>query len=74
MMTGESRYGSGDVLAARGVRKDGSRVSLEFTVVLVPNDTSGLAGIAAVVRDVSQRFDETNELRARVAAQAKDPS
>jgi len=56
------------------MRKDGSRVSLEFTVVPVPNDTRGLAGIAAVVRDVSQRFNEMKELRDRVAAQAKEPS
>src|SRR5215471_14495668 len=30
--TGESRYGEGDLLAVPGVRKDGSRISLEFTI------------------------------------------
>ena len=33
METGESRYGQGDLLAVPGLRKDGARVSLEFTIV-----------------------------------------
>ena len=32
METGESRYGQGDLLAVPGLRQDGSRVSLEFTI------------------------------------------
>jgi PAS domain S-box-containing protein len=31
--TGRSRYGDGDLLAVPGVRKDGTRISLEFTIV-----------------------------------------
>jgi len=31
MASGTSRYGHGDVLAVPGLRKDGSRLSLEFT-------------------------------------------
>ena len=33
METGRSRYGDGDLLAVPGVRKDGVRISLEFTIV-----------------------------------------
>src|SRR5581483_5341436 len=33
MATGESRYGHGDVLAVPGIRKDGTSLSLEFTIV-----------------------------------------
>ncbi|WP_159711617.1 PAS domain S-box protein, partial [Geminicoccus flavidas] len=29
--TGRSRYGAGDLLAVPGIRKDGQRISLEFT-------------------------------------------
>ena len=32
MQTGRSRYGEGDLLAVPGLRKDGTRVSLEFTI------------------------------------------
>src|SRR4029079_11897752 len=43
MATGESRYGHGDVLAVPGIRKDGTGVSLEFTIVPVrdANDWHG---------------------------------
>lgn len=42
MQTGESRYAAGDLLAVPGIRKDGSRVSLElpsspFTVPTAPS-------------------------------------
>src|SRR5215471_17639597 len=33
MRTGKTRYGSGDVLAVPALRKDGSRVSVEFTIL-----------------------------------------
>jgi predicted tellurium resistance membrane protein TerC len=32
MKSGESRYGHGDVLAVPGISKDGSQISLEFTI------------------------------------------
>src|SRR5690348_14151738 len=38
MRTGQSRYGEGDLLAVPGLRKDGSRVSLEFTVAMIRNE------------------------------------
>ncbi len=66
MRTGRSRYGAGDVLAVPGQRKDGSRVSLEFTIVPVRDGTGALAGIAALLRDVSARFEELKALRAEI--------
>ena len=39
MQTGQSRYGEGDLLAVPGLRKDGTRVSLEFTVAMIRDDT-----------------------------------
>jgi PAS domain S-box-containing protein len=68
MRTGVSRYGAGEVLAVPGVRKDGSRVSLEFTVVPFRDAEGRLRGIAAILRDVTKRFDEIKELRRRLAA------
>jgi PAS domain S-box-containing protein len=68
METGQSRYGEGDMLAVPGVRKDGTRVSLEFTIVPLKDDAGDLAGVGAVMRDVSARFEELRELRQRLAA------
>ena len=33
MATGESYYGEGDLLSVPGLRRDGQRISLEFTIV-----------------------------------------
>ena len=69
METGRSRYGDGDVLAVPGVRKDGTRLSLEFTIVALKGE-GGIEGVAALMRDVTARFEETRELRRKLAALA----
>jgi hypothetical protein len=38
------------------VRKDGTRVSVEFTIVLFSDDAGRLIGIAAIMRDATARF------------------
>jgi PAS domain S-box-containing protein len=68
METGQSRYGEGDMLAVPGMRKDGSRVSLEFTIVPLKDGGGDIAGVGAVMRDVTARFEELRELRQRLAA------
>jgi len=73
MATGESRYGHGDVLVVPGIRKDGSRVSLEFTIVPVRDGTSRMIGMVAIMRDVTARFEEMRALRQKVAAANKLP-
>ena len=77
MRTGRSRYGAGDLLSVPGVRRDGRRVSLEFTIVLLTSATGRTVGIAAVLRDVTPRFEELRTLRRQLAelnrAPAADP-
>ena len=68
METGESRYGHGDVLAVPGLRRDGSRISLEFTILPLPAADGRMDGMVAILRDVSQRFEELRQLRREVAA------
>ena len=68
MATGESRYGHGDLLAVPGLRKDGTRVSLEFTIVPFRNETGQLEGMAAILRDVTTRFEEMRTLRRDLAS------
>lgn len=66
MATGVTRYGQ-EVLAVPAVRKDGTRISLEFTVVLLREGTGELAGIAALMRDVTARWQQDRALKQRVA-------
>jgi len=67
MQTGRSRYGDGDLLAVPGVRMDGARLSFEFTIIALKGAGGGIEGVAAVMRDVTARFEETRELRRRLA-------
>ena len=67
MHTGQSRYGAGEVLAVPAIRNDGSRISIEFTIVPFKNEAGMMVGIAAVIRDVTKRFEEIRNLRKRVA-------
>ena len=66
MKTGVSRYGDGDLLSVPGLAKDGRRISVEFTIVMLRDET-GIAGTVAVMRDVTKRFEEVRELRRKLA-------
>jgi PAS domain S-box-containing protein len=61
--SGESRYGAGDVLAVPAVRKDGTRLSVEFTIVPFREAGGRVMGIGAILRDVTKRFEEMKSLR-----------
>jgi PAS domain S-box-containing protein len=67
MATGETKYGK-DLLAVPGIRKDGTRVSLEFSIVMLRDDGGELLGLAAVLRDVTARWKKEKELKDRLAA------
>jgi PAS domain S-box-containing protein len=66
--TGRSRYAAGDLLAVPAVRKDGSRLSVEFSIVPFLDAEDRMLGIGAVMRDVTKRFEETKALRQALAA------
>ena len=69
--TGESRYGHGDVLAVPGIARDGRRLSLEFTIIPLRDGSEGLIGLAAIMRDVTERFEETRALKQKLAEVTK---
>lgn len=73
MSTGVSRYGEGDVLAVPALRKDGTQISIEFTIAPSRDEGGRLCGITAILRDVTKRFEEMKELRRQLAA-ATSPS
>jgi len=68
MRTGQSRYGDGQVLSVPAVRKDGARISVEFTIVPFTDDGGRMIGIAAIMRDATVRFEELRTLRRELAA------
>ena len=67
MATGVTRYGK-ELLAVPAVRKDGSRLSLKFTITLLRDDRGELLGAAAIIRDVTARWQQEKALRERLAA------
>lgn len=70
MATGQSRYGTADVLSVPALRKDGATISVEFTVTLLQSE-GRVIGIAAIMRDVSQRFEEMRALKRKLAELTK---
>ena len=65
MDTGLTRYGA-DPLAVPGLRKDGSIVSLEFSITMLKDSEGGIEGIAAILRDVTKRWNRERALQKRV--------
>lgn len=63
-----SRYGEGALLAVPARRKDGSQISVEFTILPVRDPAGALLGIAAFLRDATARFEEVRALRRELAA------
>ena len=74
MATGESHYGAGDLLSVPGVRKDGQCISLEFTIVPLKDAQGQMQGLAAVMRDVTSRFEEIRGLKKKLAEATVPPS
>src|SRR5512133_2105639 len=66
METGVTRYGAKDLLAVPALRKDGSTISIEFSIQLVRDDQGGIVGPVAVIRDVTARWQREKELRAKL--------
>jgi PAS domain S-box-containing protein len=66
MATGRTRY-TRDVLAVPAQRRDGTRISIEFTIVLLHDDQDVVLGAAAIVQDVTQRWERDKALKQRLA-------
>ncbi len=70
MKSGRSRYAQGHLLSVPGRRKDGSQVSIEFTVVTLQDDQGRVTDIVATMRDVTARFEEMKALRKQLRESA----
>ena len=67
MASGDTKYKTG-LLSSPGIRKDGSRVSLEFSIVLLRDEAGAMAGCASIMRDVTERWKKEKELKERLSA------
>ncbi len=72
MTTGVTKYGS-DPLAVPALKKDGSRISIEFNIILLRAPTGEVLGAAAMIQDVTARWQQQKEMRARLAALEEAP-
>jgi len=67
MATGVTSYGQ-RLLAVPAMRKDGQRISIEFSIALLKDERGEVTGAAAVIRDVTARWQAERELKRRLAA------
>jgi PAS domain S-box-containing protein len=67
METGVTRYGS-ETLAVPAIRKDGQHLSIEFTIVLMQDTNGTPIGTAALIRDVTTRWQQEKAQQERIAA------
>ena len=66
MQTGITKYGR-EVLSVPALTKSGKRISIEFNVALLRDETGQVAGVAATITDVTARWERDKALRARIA-------
>jgi PAS domain S-box-containing protein len=74
MRTGHSRYGAGEILSVPALRKDGARLSVEFTITPLHDLAGRMEGIAAIMRDATARFEQVRALRNEIAALKSTPA
>lgn len=67
MATGATRYGAGELLAVPAITKDGRQISVEFTIILLRGPDQEITGLAAILRDVTARFEEARRLKRELA-------
>jgi len=66
MASGQTKYGQ-ELLAVPGLRQDGARISLEFTITLIKDNQGRVLGAAAIIRDVTDRWHQEKERQKRLA-------
>lgn len=67
METGITKYGR-EPLAVPALRKDGSRISIEFNISILRSPEGDVLGAVAAIQDVTARWERDKALRAKVTA------
>lgn len=65
METGTTRYGT-TLLTVPALHREGKPLSIAFTVAMLTDSTGNVTGIAAVVRDDTERFQNDRALKKRI--------
>lgn len=66
MERGETTYDRGELLSVPAITKDGERISVAFTVTPIRDAGGEIAGIAAILRDVTDRWEAEQARRDRI--------
>ncbi len=66
METGVTRYGAGQLLAVPAQHKDGRALSIEFSIQLLRGASGRIEWVAAVFRDVTERFQRDKALKLKL--------
>ena len=69
MRAGKTRYGAGEVLAVPALRKNGTLLSIEFTILPFVDGAGRILGMAAILRDVTKRFEEIKAMRKQLSTE-----
>jgi hypothetical protein len=56
------------LLSIPGLRRDGSPLSIEFTITPIHSEQVEIIGLVAIMWDVTARFEETKGLRQQLRA------
>ncbi|MBO9457282.1 MULTISPECIES: hypothetical protein [unclassified Paracoccus (in: a-proteobacteria)] len=51
------------MLTVPAIRRDGTQISIQFSIVLLRGEDGDLQAVAAIMRDVTQDFEERKRLR-----------
>ena len=66
---GVTNYDGGQLLAVPALHKEGRQISIEFSIQLLKDASGQVEWVAAVLRDVTERFEREKALRAAGRAQ-----
>lgn len=66
MDTGETRYGT-EMLSVPASHQNGARLSTEFSIVMLTDNDNKPLGVAAIMRDITQRHQKEKAMKERLA-------
>ncbi|BCR04524.1 signal transduction histidine kinase [Desulfuromonas versatilis] len=70
METGVTHYGK-DLLSVPALHRQGTQLSSEFSIVMLRDEMGEVSGVAAILRDVTARWQKEKQLKERIAALEK---
>ncbi|MDD2853049.1 MAG: PAS domain S-box protein [Desulfuromonadaceae bacterium] len=67
MASGITKYETG-LLTSPGIHKNGTRISLEFSMVLLFDEAGNIHGCASIMRNVTERWFKEKALKEQLSA------